>query len=553
MTEELARLQTQQQQHSNFVSNGISEEEAEELRYNLAQALEAAENTRQNAESLRAPATIDVTEEIQTEEGSQSVAEQIKLQVDALRVELEAQHDERVNQLEDTFRKRSDNMRNQLNKKLLESKDQMRQALAAEHEQALDALRSTHQLELEQLETRHHEEIAELRRNEQSTINQLKETWLKEHSTTAPEAERTITTEDQTPKSPWKPTEAEAREFVSTNATVRSILRSNISSKVKEAKDALTIELKEEHEKLLAQRLKEVQDKADTAKEHAVYTETKRNSLKLNLADNRSKVAQAKLDVVQKAAQETPEKPVGEVWAIAKDAKPPVQAPPAQALSVQAPPAQAPPAQVSQSNAPPVQNVPRGTTFGQPTPIRPTSPQPQSSTQSINLGVPASTEAQENLQQRSDLETTNVSAQPQDNQGSNPSAAITPADGTTLTTQPAITQPAIAQPENTQPGPQSSLPVKLQPNSAQHHPNAGTGPGIVRGLQQSGLPIARGGLGRGVPYSRGRGHGFGRGGPQTLDTNKSQGNKRARDESQDGTPGNDEGNGKRIRGGFAGS
>lgn len=523
----------QQQQQSNFVPKGISEEEAEELRHSLAQALEAAEIARQNAEGSRAPAPVDLSEQAPAEEGSQSTAEQTQLQVDAIRIELEAQHDERVNQLEETYKKRSENMKNQLNKKLLDSKDQMRQALAAEHEQALDALRSTHQQELEQLKTRHHEEIAELRRNEESTITQFKEAWLKEHSAVAPEAENTLTSEDQTPKSPWKPTEAEARDFVSTNATVRSILRSNISTKVKEAKDALAIELKEEHEKVLAQRLKEAQDKAETAKEHAVFTEGKRLALKLNLADNRSKVAQAKLDVVQKAAQETPEKPVGEVWAIAKDAKPSIPAP--------------------QPNVPPAQSVPPSTTFGQPTPIRPTSPPPRSNTQSINYVVPASTEVQGNMQQRSNTETTNISTQPQDSQRPDALAATTPADGPTLIPQPAITQPAIAQSENAQQGSQSGLPMKPQSNSAQQHPNIGTGPGIVRGLQQSGLPIARGGIGRGFPNSRGRGQGVGRGGSQTLDTSKTQGSKRARDESQDGPQGNDEGNGKRIRGGFAGS
>lgn len=470
-----------------------------------------------------------MSEEVPAEEVFQSTAEQIKLEVDAIRVELEAQHDERLNQLEEMYKKRTENMKNQLNKKLVESKDQMRQALATEHEQALDALRSTHQQELEQLETRHHEEIAELRRNEESTITQFKETWLKEHSAPAPEAEITLPVEDQTPQSLWKLTETETRDFISTNATVKSILRNNISTKVKEAKDALTIELNEEHEK----RLKEAQSKAETAKEHAVYTEGKRFTLKLNLAENRGKVAQAKLDIVQKAAQETPEQPVGEVWAIAKDAKPLVQAP--------------------QPNVPLVQNVPRGTTFGQPTPIRPTSPQPQPNTQFMNLGVPASTEAQGNIQQKPNTEETNISTQPQDSQRLEPTGAITSTDEPTIVAQPAVTQPAIAQPEKTQPVPQSGLPVKPQTSSAQQHPQIGAGPGIVRGLQQSGLPVARGDPGRGYPHTRGRGQGIGRGGPQSLDNSKIQGNKRARDDSQDGSHGNDEGNGKRIRGGFAGS
>lgn len=520
---------------------GLFEKEVEELRYSLAQAQEAAGIARQDAERLRAPAAIDVSEDVPAGEGSQSLDEEVKLHVEAIRVELEARHDERLNQIEETYKKRAEGMRIKLTKKLADGKDQMRQALAVEHEQALDALRSSHRQELEQLELRHHDEIAELRRNEESTFAQFKETWLREHPTAAPEGENTITAEDQTPKSPWKPTEgkpteAEAREFVSTNATVRSILRNNISSKVKEAKDTLSVELKEEHEKLLAQRLKEVQDKAEAAKDHAVYTEGKRFALKLNLADNRSKVAQAKLEVVQKAAQETPEEPVGKVWALAKDAKPPVQAP--------------------QTIAPPAPNVSRATTFGQPTPIAPRSSQHSSDPKSINPEVPTSAEAQGNLQQRSNTEITESLIQLQDSQRPTPLATVTLTEGTITQpaiTQPAITQSAIAQPANTQSGPPSSLPVKLQPNNAPQQPHTGTGPGTGRGLQQSGLPIARGGLSRGVPNSRGRGQGMGRGGPPTVDASRAQGNKRVRDDSQDGQPGIDEGNSKRIRGGSVGS
>ncbi len=533
----------QQQQQSNPVSNAISEEQVEELRHNLAQAQEAAENARQEAESLRAPAAIEVSEDVQAEEGPDSVAEQIKLHVEAIRIELEARHDERVNQLEETYKKRAENMRNQLTKKLADGKEQVRQALTAEHEQTLNALRSVHQQELEQLKVRHQDEIAELRRNEETTFSQFKEAWLKEHATAAPEGENALKSETPNPRSPWKPTEAEAREFVSTNATVRSILRSNITTKVKEARDALSVKLTEKHEEILARRLKEVQDKAETAKEHAVYTEGKRFALKLNLADNRSKVAQAKLEVVQRAAQETPERPVGEVWAIAKDAKPPVQAPHATA---------------------PLQSVPRPISFGQPTPMAPMFPKHQGSSQPINQGVPAVAETQGDLHSSPHTGTANSSAEPQ-----HPitPAPVSPAEGPTPAVQLATTQP----------GSHSSLPVKLQPTSTQQQPNAGPGPGTGRGLQQSNLPIARGGLSRGAPNSRGRGQGIGRGGPQKLDTSKPQGppagtesptrgtfsggarpfvpqsNKRARDDDQIGQDGIDEGNGKRIRGGSAGS
>ena len=524
----MAQLQTQQQQQVNPVFNGTSDEEVDELRYKLAQARKAAEQAQKDIEnlSLKAPSSVDAFADASAEETSPSVAEQVKQQVDAIRLELETRHDERVNQLEETYKKRTDTMRNQLTKKLAEGKDQMRQAMLADHEQNLDALRASHRQELDQLDQRHQDEIAELRRNEESTFARFKETWLREHPIAAPEAEHTLSSEDQTATGPWKPTEAEAREFVSTNTTVRSILRSNITTKVKEAKDALTIELKEEHERITAQRLKEVQEKADLAKEHAVYTEGKRFALKLNLADNRSKVAQAKLEVVQKAAQETPEKPVGEVWAVAKDAKPPVQ-----------------------TNAPITQMVPRNTVnFGQPTSTGPKSPQAQSSPQHKNPGSTTFTEARDTLQHTSNTETTDVSSQPQDSPHPATLAVVSPTERPTPVAQLANVQPA-----SSQSGSQSSLPVKLQPNNNQQQASIGSAPGTGRGLQQSGLPIARGGLSRGVPHPRGRGQGIGRGGAQTLDNSKAQGNKRTRDDSQDGQHGGDEGNGKRIRGGSAGS
>ncbi|KAJ9608082.1 Protein mlp1 [Cladophialophora chaetospira] len=71
----------------------------------------------------------------------------------------------------------------------------------------------------------------------------------------------------------------------------------------------------------------------------------KRSAVKLNMTSNRLTMATVKLEVIQKAAEETPEKPVGEVWEVAKTAKPaaapkPAVPAPASALSTQ--PANAP-------------------------------------------------------------------------------------------------------------------------------------------------------------------------------------------------------------------
>jgi nucleoprotein TPR len=70
--------------------------------------------------------------------------------------------------------------------------------------------------------------------------------------------------------------------------------------------------------------------------EDQVALAEKRNAVKVNLAQSQARNAMAKVLVVSTAAEQTPEKPVAEVWAVAKDAKavaPPKPATPAPPLS----------------------------------------------------------------------------------------------------------------------------------------------------------------------------------------------------------------------------
>ncbi|KAI0420921.1 hypothetical protein F5X98DRAFT_361591 [Xylaria grammica] len=108
----------------------------------------------------------------------------------------------------------------------------------------------------------------------------------------------------------------EIRELVSKNATVRSIVQNNIKSKLAaEAK-----RLKEEHE---ATTKAELDQKIAQARDSATQLVTSRVNLKLNMTENRARMANAKIEVVETAAKETPQRPVGEVWEMAKVAKPP--------------------------------------------------------------------------------------------------------------------------------------------------------------------------------------------------------------------------------------
>lgn len=564
---ELDQLRSLQQQEPAQSVTSVSEEQLEQLRRELIQAQQDLENMRAKSlvnESLKSPST---------ENDSDSVAEQVSKHVEAIRLELESRHNERLDQLEENFKKRSENMRNQLSTRLRDGK----QTLTAEHKKELEGLESAHRVELEKLRTSHQDELDELRRNEASRFATSKETLPAENSA-ANAAGDISKSEDQGNRSSWNPTEAEARDFVAANATVRSIIMKNISGKLKEAKE----QLKEEHEKQLNTQLTEAREKAEAAQGHAVFMESKRSALKLSMAENKAKMLQPKLDLIQKVAQETPQKPVGEVWAVAKDAKPPA---PTQLQQDGSKKQNVAPTGIFGTGQPNpfgqnqplrspfnTQNSPQiSGTFGQPTPLTPNqrinSPTNQGNPQSTPTRGPTLPPFPQNaMLQRSNPMSTGSPAQSQDTAHlpgvSHQAPLMSQAPKPTTGIQPP-SQPSSAS--------QSNLPMKPPQGMNAQQFNVGTGPGALRGLQQSGLPVARGGPHRGGGNTRGRGQGIGRGGPQAIDTSNfqgqphsrssptgslsggakqfvPQGNKRLREEpGQDGQPSGEGGNGKRIR------
>ena len=568
-TNELTQLRTQQGQAG--PANNQVEAQINSLRADLAQAQQDAEELRTNASINAAVSTAP------TGTGSKSVAEQVAEHVEAVRVELESRHNERVRQNDETLEKRTVMMRNQLTKKLTDGKAQLRQSLTAEHEQALHAIKTEHEQEMSRLQARHKDEIEELRRSADSNFAKLSDEREKEHqSTRTINGDPSVKDEIQTPRGSWQPSEDEARALIQSNEIVRSIVKKNIGIHVNKAKEELSSQLNQDHEKTMTERVTEVQNKANTTKEHAVLMEGKKSAVQINVANNKARLLQFRIDIIQKAAQDTPQKSVEEVWLVAKDAKPP--------------PATPQQAQQPQQDTNKARQTPPKSTFGQPTPIvqnpaqqGPTNAQGQSSGASVFGRPPSATAAASGQQSPTQQGPTNVQGQLS---GVPTFGRPTPAVGGPQATAPSGRQsPADrplqvqAQSSNNQGRPQPTTAISPQPGSnppqgpaqgaTTNHPNAGTGPGALRGLQQSGLPVARGGSMRGNPISRGRGSVIGRGGPQTLDTGRSQGqqmgrgsptsaglnagarqfipgNKRPRDDGQDGGNG---GNGKRIRGG----
>ena len=528
---ELNQLQLSRQTQSDLATD---ESTLHGLREEIAQAQQAAASASAVNITLAGTSMND---------DSKSIADQVTEHAETVRKELERRHDERLKQIEQSFQTRVDAMKAQLTKKLAEGKSQIRQSLSTEHEKTMQNLRDEHARNIQTLNTRHKDEIEELQRHENAKFTQLQATLEEQHEAQGPADTTDQKTARQSPGQSWKPTEQEARAFVQSNEAVKSIVRQNIISQVNKQKEALSARLKEESEKITEEQLTALQEKANIAKEHAVMMEGKKTALQVNMANNKMRIAQFRIDIVQKAAQETPQKPVKEVWDTAKDAKPP-QAPPVQQLQQMQRPAAKPAdasAQTFGKPTPPSQNIQTvphtqgrpaqsgsqdaamtAPTFGQPTPTN-------------QLPHPLSPRLQ---QQKDGKSTSNQSSTGTGNPFQRPAS--------------------------------SGIPQR-QPQTNTTQVTAGAGPAPVRGLQ-SGLPVARGSANRGNPS--GRGSGIGRGGPG-IDTSRAQeqpqgqsslnsaglnagakqfvpGNKRARDETHDGQQGADI-TGKRIRGGGAGS
>ncbi|KIW96358.1 uncharacterized protein Z519_03427 [Cladophialophora bantiana CBS 173.52] len=270
-------------------------------------------------------------------------------------------------------------------------------------------------------------------------------------------------------------------------------------------------------EELRTQRLHFDEESARKIEEQVKNAEQlaeKRGAVKLNMSQNRAAMANAKLDVVKKAAEETPEKAVGEVWQIAKDAKPTAPA----AATAPKPAAPTPAAPPSQTTAKPEIHVKADET----TQLHSAAPE-----------QPAAVES--------------ASQQPRPNPFQQPAPQPSPAQPAqpSQSTQP--THPEAA--KQSQPG--AALMHQLQSGIPRGGSNRGRGSGIPRGR---GAP--RGGRGGGPNVHTGVSQQAGRGGganspsrgslnPQAAQFTPGGGNKRAR---EDGEVTDGSGQGKRIRG-----
>ncbi|KAB5566537.1 hypothetical protein GE09DRAFT_1107181 [Coniochaeta sp. 2T2.1] len=310
-------------------------------------------------------------------------------------------------------------------------------------------------------------------------------------------------------------TDQQTRDLLSTNPTVKAIVASNIKKKV----DQETQKIREAAEAAVKA---EYEQKIITAKEQAVALNEKKGALKMNMLDNKHKTAQAKLSIVETAAKETPQRPVAEVWAIAKDAKP---VPPASAA---APAAVAKASSTANSPAPSEKAAPTAT---------PQAPKPQAQPTAAPDAAPAIANP-----------FGNASSQPQATQQPssgipNPFAPASQQNQAQPTNQPSLQQ----QQQQQQPGPaRTGIPV---PSRGGHNPGRGGRGGVYQHPRGNQGPGARGGRGGfGARNSSGLNPGAGDFNPGNSG---GAGNKRPRGNDAEGHGGGT-GGVKRQRGGAGG-
>jgi nucleoprotein TPR len=528
---------------------GTADSEAlENLRQELATAQQEVENLRANASNTGAAGT-------QLSSGETTGAEQVKQELAKLRSELEQQHELAKKQVEEERDRRIENMKGQLNKKLKEDREKIResvrQELVEEHSTELQKLRDEYEATITKLKEEHQAELERLAREGGAAVQK------------AEGASGTTSTEQE-----W-PTEQQILESIKSNQRVRGIFNNNLTKRVNAeteklqktiaAKDEEISQLKEAQTTATGDEEKdELQKKLDAAEEdkkEAVRNAVEQESKKAKVQVSMLGIAQAKVGVVRKAAQETPDKPVKEVWDVADKARPAPPkpttggAPPSSPATAAPKPATEPPAvsaQPSSDASAPSQDLTeeekirlRQERFGTGSPTA--ALQPPARTGSFGQpsapvsGIPAPG-AGGTFGRPSQVGTTGAMGQPArrpsmtNNTGApNPQAATFTPTGTGPAALRGLAQGSLPRPGGAR---QGSNQFQIQGAAAQQNPTPATG-APRGGAQGSGIPRGGGNIPRG-----------GRGGVQRGGGGNA-GQKRPHE-------GGDAGDGKRMRGGGPG-
>lgn len=514
------------------ISSSAADSDAlEKLKQQLATAQQEVDTLRANASAPAEPFA-----NAEPAAGERSVADQVAEEVEKLRAGLEEKHQTVLAEMEEKTKSRLESMKKGLTKQLhdgrAKQRDEIQAELVAKHSEEVQQLKNDHAAAIEQLKEEHKAELAKLTQSDGGAAEKA-EVKSEAASNAGLNVESLELSSDQ------------AKHLVKTNKVINDLLKANIISKVDQQtaplkaaiaqKDQEIVKLKSDLEKLpvapsdgaessdaaaraeLERQLEVAKEEKETAIRNAVDAVEKKVKLQLNMRD----IAMAKIGVVKKAAAETPEKPVKEVWDVADKARPIV--PPASA-------AKSTPAAASPTSA---------------KPAFPASPTPVQAPANASTSQSSTADKMKAREQRFASSSSPTNATP---------AAGAPAQGfgrPTPSGPAANTGSGVAPAKRTVPPPTAGGPRRLSSSipaaPGSKLPTPGSRSSSVSGnnnlsIKGSATGAPRGGGASGVPRGGGRG-GFGapsRGGQANA------GQKRQHD-GADGGDGN-----KRMRGGAPG-
>ena len=531
LTQELERLRQELEAVSS--QKAAADAELEQLRTQLATAISERDEAREQATQLRTsngtdsemqavgavaqpdapPAAVGLSDE------ERKVLEERIAAAEAKAAEFEAKAKELEEHADTIVKQRSEKMKTALNKKLAESKEEMAKQAQAEKEELQ-----------KQFDLRVQQEVAIIKAERQTAApqNGVPSTPAKAAETPGPPTP--TATAPPLPSDLSNINEAQARQLVNSNATIMGIIRNNVKKLVEKEKlkvrEEVGVTIKAEYEQKIV---------------NATTLTERKSALRINMLERQSKTAQAKVAVVETAARETPQRPVVEVWEIAKEAKLPTPAPTpttgaaaalvaAQAQAVASPVTASTPAPLATATGKSIRAVLSNSSYADrldaaatTTPATPTSAKPQ--IPGAPSGLPQATGP--------------AAAGSMPNPFGQPAASSFAPGGQAAGTGTIIVNPFGAP----QPGglPQAPAATPAPAQAQGQAPTQGQAP------PRTGIPAPRGGArggrggayqagpGRGGQGQRGRG-GFGRGGAQGLNPaagefNGATGNKRPRDDA----------------------
>ncbi|EPE03223.1 tpr mlp1 mlp2-like protein [Ophiostoma piceae UAMH 11346] len=423
---------------------------------------------------------------------------------EARAAEFEKKAQEVEDNIQATLKERSDKMKNALNQRLKEAKEKADQELR----EAREKLQSDIDLRVEQEKKIWQAEQSSTSATGAGGEAHVPSTPAKTEPGQAPPTPTTASL----PLDLSKLGDAETRELLSNNPTIRSIVSANIKKKI----DSETKRVREEVEQAVKT---EYEAKIASARETGQMMAEKKSSIRINMAENKLKVATAKVEVVSTAAQQTPQRPVGEVWNIAKDARP--------APATPAPAPTAPPATPAPVQTPAAASTTPGGVPATPSGLRPAQQQQrQGPPQPLQLQQQQQQQQQQQRQQQQQHQQQHHQQQQQQPQSVIPTPLSTSNAGTNLPAKPqqqgagggAPTSlpapvggpPALTNPFNNKPGVPSSLPnpfakppqaqAQQQQQQQQQALGSAVGPGPAQSVNAQGQPSQQqGGLRSGIP------------------------------------------------------